>query len=187
VKQGFNLLKAQVEAPTVWTKVYDWVVGTARLVVIAVEIAVVVAFAIRLIVDVQSAKLDEEIKSKETRVSYIRKSGELEKYNRIQTKTKSFEYMWTESQIFSEIYMNINRYLPNNFIEGSVSVDKTRISIAGKATVIEIERLEKNLKNSAILKGVELKNIETQGSSPTELAEFSIIAHIRESEMRVVK
>ena len=100
--RGLNLLKLQVEPPTVWTKLYDWILSTSRVVVIVVELLVVVAFAIRLVVDIQSKFLDREIETKETVMSQWRE--EEARFRKIQDKAKAFENSWILSTAYTEIF-----------------------------------------------------------------------------------
>ncbi|MEI7578641.1 MAG: hypothetical protein WCJ58_01220 [bacterium] len=186
MKQGFNLLKQQVEPPTVWNKVYDWIVGTARLVVIVVEVIVVIAFVVRLIIDVQSADLDKKIQAKENQVTLFKESGSVDKYNRIQNKTKAFNDAWTETPIFSKIYAEINSYMPVSGEDININMDQNEISITGKASVKDIGILEVKFKSSSNLQWTEVNKIETQGSSPDEIADFVITTKLKSPEMRKI-
>jgi len=60
-EQGFNLLKPQKTPPTLWEKIYAWVLGTARIIVIIVEIIVVFSFGARIAVDTIASRLDKEV------------------------------------------------------------------------------------------------------------------------------
>ena len=66
MKKGFNFLKPQIEPPSAWTSIYEWITKTAKAVLIVFEIAVILALVIRIFVDVQAKNIDEQIDTLET-------------------------------------------------------------------------------------------------------------------------
>lgn len=176
-KKGFNLLKEQLDPPTVWSKIYDWIVGTARLIVIVVEIIVVVAFGIRLVVDVQSKDLDEQIATKETNLKLFQDAEA--RFVRIQNKTAAFDTGWTESELYTSIFAEINGFLPEDAIELSVRLDGETFLVTGKASESEVGRMETAFKNSTSFINTELIQIQSQGSSSSSIAEFTLRSNIR--------
>lgn len=182
--KGFNLLKPQLEPPTVWTKIYDWIVGTARLVVIIVELIVVVAFGIRLFVDIQERQLDDDIATKESIIRALQESET--RYIKIQSKTGAFRDGWEETPVYTDVYAEINNYLPVDAVELSVQVQGDRVFASGRASVSEIGKMEASFKDSDTFKDTELVQLESKGSSSSELAEFSLRTNIREINYREV-
>ncbi|HLD03147.1 MAG TPA: PilN domain-containing protein [Candidatus Dojkabacteria bacterium] len=183
-RHGLNLLKLQVEPPTVWTKLYDWIVSTSRIVVIVVELLVVAAFAIRLVVDIQSKFLDREIETKETVMSQWRE--EEARFRKIQDKTKAFETSWILSTAYTEIFVEINKYIPKNSTELSVQIDREVINISGEATNLEVGNLETALKNNNFFQNTEVKQIQSSNSNPQEIAQFSISTKVRNIKSRSI-
>lgn len=175
--KGFNLLKEQIEPQTMWTKIYDWIVGTARIIIIFVEILVVVAFGVRLAIDGRSKKLDQIVEEKERNLGYYEIAQN--RFLTIQDKVSAFELSWNESVIFADIYKEINSYLPQNPQSISIKLTKDSLFISGEAKVNEIGKLESSFKNSTTFKNVELVQIQSQGSSPNSLAEFSLRSELR--------
>jgi len=183
-KRGLNLLKSQVEPPTVWSKLYDWIVSTARIIVMIVELVVVVAFVVRLVVDVQSKRYDEEISDQEAIVGQF-KDAET-RYRKVQDKTKAFEQSWILSAVYTEIFTEINRYVPQNAQELNVQVDKDQIVISGLAPNSAVGQLETSLKNSEKLQGTEVKQIQSTSNNPNELAQFVITTKIKNIKARTM-
>lgn len=182
--KGFNLLRPQVEPPTVWTKLYNYVVNTARVVVILVELVVVVAFVIRIVVDVQSKNLDEEIQTKEAVVKAFQ-SSEFN-YRKIQNKTSAFESIWTSALTFSELYSEISRYIPTDIKEIGVQITDNSVFVSGSAIVSDIGLIEAAFKNSPNFIRQELDQVESEGSTTDVLGNFTLRADIREGKTRTI-
>ena len=180
-KKAFNLLRPQVEPPTVWTKLYDYVVGTARIIVIVVELVVVVAFAIRIVVDVQSKNLDEEIAIKESIIATFAQA-EL-RFREIQDKTRSFETIWTKSEEFSENYAEINNYLPATLAEFTVQITADTVFVTGSATNEDIQRMEESLNNSTRFTK-KIDEITSEGGAGNILATFTIRSDIKKKTFK---
>jgi hypothetical protein len=164
MKKGFNLLKQQAEPPSVWTKIYDWVVGSARIIIIGVEALVIIAFGIRIYVDFQAKELDKEVEVAERIMSNMG-SNEL-KFRNIQLRTASYETIWTNSINYLPLLQHINDLLPSNAqIEDlTIVITKDAITIEGKAPKTQeniIKEYENNLKTrSTFLEAVTLERLE---------------------------
>lgn len=181
---GFNLLKPQLEPPTVWTKIYDWIVGTARLIVIVVEIIVVVAFGIRLILDIQGNKLSEDIENSEATLRAFQSSEA--RYKQTQNKTRAFNISWVEAPVFTDIYVEVNSYIPDDAIELNVQITSSVITISGKASINEIGDMETSFKNSPTFIDSELVQLESSGGSSNQFAEFTLRTKIKSIKLREI-
>ena len=152
MKKGFNLLKPQAEPPSVWSKVYDWVLGSARIVIIVVEVIVLIAFGIRIIIDLQGKDLDQKIAQGEA-VLNVLKDSEL-KFRQIQNKTSAYQSIWNNTKDYTALIENINSLLPVNtsIKDLLISIDQDVISISGiadKSREEDVRLLEENLKNNS--------------------------------------
>ncbi len=182
-KTGFNLLRPQVEPPTVWTKLYDYVVGTARVVVIFIELVVVVAFVWRIIIDVQSKNLDDEIRVKESIISTFAQAER--EFKQIQKKTGAYDVIWTDTRAFTNNYAEINKYLPLSLHEFTIQLNKDNVFITGTANVSEIGTMEDSLNKSETF-SKKIDNITSAGTSGSELASFSLRLNIDTLEYRKI-
>lgn len=151
MKKGFNLLKIQPEPPSVWTKFYDWIVGTARVVIIIVEIIVLVAFGVRVVVDMQAKNIDKQVAQHEA-ILGVMGGGETQ-FRRVQAKTNAYKQIWNNSPDYLDIITRINAVLPvNNTISNlTITIDKQNVLITGtapKSKEEDVKKLEDNLKNN---------------------------------------
>jgi len=146
-----------------WTRVYDWVVGSARVVVIVVELVVVVAFAIRIVVDVQSNNLNEQIDTKEAILQTFQEA-EL-RYLSTQAKTDAYRDLWETSNQYSPIFSEILSYLPTTSQELVVQIStRSGLFVSGSAEVNEIAQMETSFKSSPNFTRQELDSIEGEGA-----------------------
>lgn len=182
-KTGFNLLRPQVEPPTVWSKLYDYVVGTARVVVIFVELVVVVAFVWRIIIDVQSKNLDDEIRVKESIISTFAQAER--EFKQIQKKTGAYDIIWTGTRSFTNNYAEINKYLPLSLHEFTIQLNKDTVYITGTANVSEIQSMEDDLNKSETFTK-KIDNITSAGTSGSALASFSLRLTVDKLEYRKI-
>jgi len=178
LKQGFNFLKPQVEPPSVWTRVYDWVVGTARLILIIFEVAVVIALGIRIVVDIQSKNLDDQIGNVES-ILNVRSAEEI-KYRLLQDKINAFTTAWTTSNSYSSEYAAINKFIPLSATDYTVSIDGMAITITGKANNADIGAMENSLKGASLFTDTKLSTLEV-GSG---LSKFTFVSTIKDVPLK---
>lgn len=176
MKKGFNFLKPQVEAPSQWSTLYDWITGTAKAVLIVFEVAVILALVIRIIVDVQAKSLDQQIETLENIMT--QRTFEEEKYRNIQIKTLGFSTIWTKGLIYSEVFNQINSFMPKSSVKFDIGINKDTISINGKATSAEIDVMEKGLKESPLFKDTKLTVFEKSSTEVSQLSEFTFTTKI---------
>jgi hypothetical protein len=183
-KIGFNLLISQIEPPTLWTKIYDWMVGSARIVMISIELVVIVAFGLRVFLDVESKNLDEEIANKENILRAFQ-SSEV-RFRKIQDHVNAYAKSWEEASVHSSVYAEVNTYLPQNPVEMSVQIDTTTVVVSGTASGKEIAFLENAFKNSSTFRDAQLVKLDIEGTSGDSLGNFTIVAAIRNPEKRQI-
>jgi len=152
LKKGFNLLKIQAEPPSVWTKIYNWVLGTARVVIVTIEVMVLIAFVIRIVVDLRGKELDAQIERGEAVLDVLKASEE--QFRIIQAKTAAYKQIWTNTPDYSDLIENINSLLPVNtsISELTIYIDKEIITISGvaaKRKEEDVRLLESNLKDNS--------------------------------------
>lgn len=135
-----------------WSKVYDWVLGTARIIIIFIEVIVLIAFVIRIVVDLRGKDLDSQIERGEA-VLNVLKTSETQ-FRIIQAKTAAYQNIWTNTPDYSLLLENINSLLPVNtsISELTIYIDKEIITISGiaaKTKEEDVRLLESNLKNNS--------------------------------------
>lgn len=162
-KKGFNLLKTQVEPQTVWTKLYRWTTTTARAIMVLVELVIVVAFGIRVVVDLQFKNLNKDIESQES-IMLIMKESE-QRLRDTQEKVKLYKSIWEDTDYYSNVYIEVIRIVPTSVRDLTFQLNEDELVVKGFADINTVEKIEGDFKNSSLFINTELLNFETQGNS----------------------
>lgn len=176
--QGFNLLKQQPSPPTTWEKIYLWVLGTARVVIIIVEIIVIAAFVIRIVVDTQGSRIEKEIENREMAISGFEESEV--RYRTIQTRTRNYQNLWENSSNISPIMEELNQLFSGDFADLRVSVERDLLTVRGEATIEKISALEKAVKESDSFRNVETFEVTSEDAQNSSRGNFGLRAVIKE-------
>lgn len=158
-------------------------IGTARIIVIFVELIVIGAFVIRVIIDVQAKELDKTIETTEATLGILQASEN--KFRTIQQKAQAFEDIYTGSPTYVEVITEVNKYLPKNAIEINVQIDTNKIAISGLASDSTLGESEAGYKSSSYFDKVELKKFET-GTNTATSGNFIFNMEIKTMEYRVL-
>lgn len=168
-KKGFNLLKTQIEPQTMWTKVYQWTTTTARGIMVIVELIIVLAFGVRVVVDLQFKNLNKDIATREEVIMVLQDSEH--RLRNTQNRVSVHENLYLETYYYSNIYTELKRILPTTVRDLSVLINKDEVVIKGFADTETIARVESEFKKSSFFTKTELLNVETQGQ---QLDSFSL-------------
>ena len=171
---GFNLLQPQEAPPTFWDKAYAWVVGTARVIIIIVEIIVFGAFVTRFVLDTQSKNLDEKIKIQEVRLDAL--ADKEEYFRKVQEKGTQYEEIWKVSSNYTPILKEINSYLPSITSEISMQIRNETLLIRGFGDFNAVSSMELSLKNSNTFDRTEVFEIQNQGGAASSSGRFAVRA-----------
>lgn len=183
MKQGFNFLKPQVEPPSVWTKVYDWVIGTARVILIIAIIAVLGAMVVRIILDVQGNQLDEQVRNLESLMAV--RTQEETKYRNLQSRINSYDSVWTNSNLNAPIIDKVIAILPKSATELTITLNEKSLIISGKASNSDIDVMEKALKIDPAFTQAKLSRLETATEDNVSYVKFSFQADVTAFEKKV--
>ena len=178
MKQGFNLLKPQVEAPSIWTTLYNWVVGTARIVLIITETAVIGALFIRIVIDVQGKDLDEKISNYESIIKV--RSEEESKYLKLQSMTADYRDSYDKNYKFSGQMNEFIKNIPLEFNDVVINFVDNKIVLSGKALNIDIKEMENYLKTSDLYINSQLTSFDIGGG----LSDFNFQTQFKELPTR---
>jgi len=157
--QGFNLLRKQKTPPTAWEKIYSWVLGTARVIVIIVELVVVGSFVIRVIVDTQAKRLDKELESRDKTISSFAKSEN--RFREIQLKSDNYKGLWISSSTYSDMLKELDNQLSANFSNLTINASSEILTVRGAGDVSRISSFEDAIKQSTYFSNVETFEIDT--------------------------
>lgn len=175
--RGFNLLKKQADPPTAWEKIYTWVLGTARIIIIIVEFIVVISFGTRIIVDTQAKQLDKKIEDKQRSLSAF--STQEADYRKTQMKMSNYKAIWQNSSNYSELLREIDNYLNSNFSNLSINITDQVVTIRAEGDVDKISDFENAMKSSDYFINVETFELN-RDSSGDRRANFGLRAVIVE-------
>lgn len=164
-KRIFNLLKPYKPPPSAWDKIYDWLIGKARIVMIVSEIAVAISFVGKVVVDVQAKNLDDVIKEK---------SFELAQYapviepnlRGIQQKAATYATVWERSAAYNDVLKEVFSYIPNQAADLTVRITDDDLTITGGDSLEALSQIEAKMKESSTFISSETKiNLNSEGSS----------------------
>ena len=185
MKQGFNLLKPQVEAPNIWTSLYAYITNTARIILIITESAVILALVIRVIVDVQGKDLDGKIKTYESMLTL--REPEESKYNILQDKIQTYQAGYESLPAYSNIIKAITDNIPKEFTDTFITVQKDVITISGESQEVYIQKMEEFLKNSDLFIDSKLSTLVIDEKvSTNKVAKFTFTTKIKKTELRIL-
>jgi len=122
-------------------------------VIVTAEVAVLVAFGIRLVIDLQSKDLDSKISQEETVLAVLNQSENDARV--VQSKTATYKMIWNNIPDYSVVMKSIDGLLPSNTpIKGlAISINGSSLTISGtanKSNEADIQALETNLKSNSI-------------------------------------
>ncbi len=175
--QGFNLLKQQPAPPTTWEKIYIWILGTARVIIIIVELIVIGAFVTRVVVDTQGRRIEKDIENRERTISGFEES--IVRYRIIQTRTKNYKSIWENSSNKAPVMAELNSLLAADFADLRVSIEGDLLTIRGGGTIERISVLEKAVKESDSFMNVEAFEITTEEDDIISRGSFGLRAIIK--------
>lgn len=163
--KGFNLLRKQAAPPTAWEKIYAWVLGTARVIVIIVEFVVIVSFVARIVVDTQAKQLEKGIESKQDLFEGFATSEQ--RYREIQLKSENYQSLWTRSSNYGDPLKEVTKLFSGNFNDLQITISADTLTIRVEGDVDRIAEIETQIKKSSVFKNVETFEIDTTEGGDT--------------------
>src|SRR5690606_9013517 len=119
--QIFNLLKPYAPPLSAWDKVYNWILGRARIVMIVAEIVVAIAFVGKVIVDVDAKNLQEQIDIKDFELRQYATTIE-PVIRKVQAKSNLYAELWNTSTSFAPVLREAHRHIPLQTQELSITL-----------------------------------------------------------------
>ena len=155
-----NLLPKDKFAESPLGRVLAWLLTTFRIMVIAVEMIVTLAFFSRFWLDARNGDLEDEIKQKRAQISAF---APFEKqFRAVQERLKIFQALANEGKYFSGNLNLISSYLPPDVFVTSITVNANQVSIAGiSPSEQSIAQFIVNLEGSSNIENVYLTQVDT--------------------------
>jgi hypothetical protein len=145
-KTFFNLLKPIERPKTLWDKVYDWVVGKARVVVLVAELVIAIAFVSKVVVDTQAKNKTKAIERLGTEIQFY--SAKEAEFRKVQKKVNDYLKLWDKTSNAAAILTEVYSYIPNPGDEISIKVENDTVSIYGYDSLDSLGSLEAAMKGS---------------------------------------
>ncbi len=176
----FNLLKP-VEAPkTVWDKIYDWILGRARIVILITELFIAVAFVGKVIEDTNAKNMDKQIENLKLELSIYSNDKE-PAFREIHRKEGQYNLLWTSSSGYVNVLKEIYSFIPNAGADITVKFDSGKVSILGFDDLTFLQQIEQSLKTSSTFSAVAVNTLSiTQQESDKSQGKFVLVATIND-------
>ena len=165
-KRIFNLLKPVQPPQTVWDKIYFWIVGKARLVIIFAELLIAIAFVSKVVVDTNAKNKTEVVQGLFTEANFYSREKESE-YRKIIGKDENYQKIWSQSSSMTPIIDEILNYIPNPASEITINIEQDRVSILGKIDLQTLELIEQSIESSPTFETafIDTLSIESQDAN----------------------
>ncbi len=163
-KRIFNLLKPYKPPPTSWDRIYDWLLGKARLVMVIAEIAVALAFIGKVVVDVQAKALDDQIKTKDFELQQFASAIE-PNIRTIQQKSQTYSKTWDSASAYSDVLKEIDSYIPNTGSDLNIHFSGSTVTIRGDDTLGTLSLIEKSMRASKTFSAVSVPSLSSDNSA----------------------
>ena len=155
-----NLLPQEEFAGTTFGRTLRWAMGSFRIIVIATEMIVMLAFLSRFWLDARNADLNDLIKQK---AAVLSASADFEKeFKDTQKKLTIFDALAVEEGAPSSLLGTITTLMPTDILLLSYAFSGEAIQIRGTSqNEISIAQFMVNLENSESFDKVTLNNLDT--------------------------
>jgi len=160
-RRTFNLLKPLAPPKSVWDKVYDWILGKARVVILITEILIALAFFAKVVQDTDAKNKEDEIARLTAELRFYADTLE-PKFRLIERKDQNYVNIWNLTPKYSEVLAEIYSYIPNAASEINVRIEGARVTIFGTEDLSTLQVLEAALKSSGTFSAAVIENLSLQ-------------------------
>lgn len=171
-KRSFNLLFAQNRQLDGWDKLYVWLSGTCRIIIILTLLFILFSFGYRFFLERSLNDLKDNLDTVSFRLkSYETRQTEIA---RVQSEIITYNESWKQ---FSNLSSNIDALLtiiPKDITDMNFSTSLVGITITGTGPRSKISQIENNFKNSSLFINVVLSSL-TQAKSTGTTSTDSIL------------
>lgn len=172
--QSFNLLKAARPNIPMSEKIFAWISGTCKVLILFTLLIVIVTFSIRIFID-REVHDQREIIKKNTNLLKIY-SNEERNIRFLQTNIQNYETLKKDT-VTSSKYLDYFMTFKSNFVNYTLNLDEKQFTIGLKGTKDSINNLETSLKNSDLFQNVQVVSLET--SNTDQLQNSNITGDIK--------
>ncbi|MCA9386463.1 hypothetical protein KC669_00345 [Candidatus Dojkabacteria bacterium] len=155
----FNLLKPISEPKSAWDKIYDWIIGKARIVLLSTEIIMVLIFFVKVVVDnIEKNKLNEFDKTQQELLNL--ESQHEEEFRQIQARVIDYQNIWQNSNMIFPIYNEVLGYIDSPSSQFSLNISSAgTITIEGYEDLDRLRSIENKMKASDSFNSVTINTL----------------------------
>lgn len=145
---SINLLTASIQPQGRWDRIYSWTVNTAKYIIIAVEIVVLIAIGVRFYLDGQINDLDREITSQKELLQSRQQDDSKVRF--LAQSLDSIASMESNEYSLAIYYKKILDLIPSSVEVTTISIDALNgVSITGRINGYDkLLLLENNVANA---------------------------------------
>ncbi len=147
VKRIFNLLRPIDPPKTAWDKVYEWLLGKAKIVIIVSQVIIALAFFAKIVVDTTAKRKEKEIAELENQLLFYQAQYE-PGFRKLQLKDTEYAKLWNQSSSYASIVQEVYSYLENPNAEITVTIRGNEVRIFGNDDLGYLDSLELSMKSS---------------------------------------
>jgi len=145
--RSLDLLQPSEKPMSSWDRIYYWVFNVGRYIIIAIELIVLILFAMRFSLDRKNADLDDELAVKMNMLDSQRETEQ--KVRRVQTTLVNFSEMLEDQQVLSGRYQQIMSDIPSSIPWEDFGLTRERVSFEGTApSYQDLESFERILREN---------------------------------------
>jgi len=160
-QRTFNLLKPVEPPPTIWDKIYSWILVNARIVILITELLIAFTFMGKVIEDTAAKNKDKEIQNDKAELAFYSTDKE-PIFRNIQTKNQKYNIIWSNSTSYTNVLKEIYSYITNPGSEITIRITKSKVSIFGYEDLGSLKDLEAAMKSSPTFNSVFVDNLSLQ-------------------------
>ncbi|MCA9381676.1 hypothetical protein KC678_05400 [Candidatus Dojkabacteria bacterium] len=175
----FNLLKPIESPKSAWDKIYDWIIGKARIVLLSAEIVMVVIFFAKVVVDnIEKNKLEEFDTVQQELVNL--ESQYEEEFRQVQARVIDYQNLWQNSSNIFPIYNEVISYIDNPSSQFSLSISSSgTVTIEGYEQLVRLKKIETLMKASDSFDNVTINTLSLEQSDVVdEKGRYSLTGQI---------
>ncbi|MEI6462930.1 MAG: hypothetical protein WCO33_04690 [bacterium] len=167
-KRSFNLLFAQNRQLDSWDRLYVWLSGTCRIIIILALLIILLSFGYRFILERNLNDLKDSLDTVSFRLkSYEKRQSEIAQ---VQAEIVSYNTVWKQFSNFATNIDDVIALVPKNISDMSFSTSLVGIQLSGTGARSIIAQIENSYKNSPLYINVVLSNLSQskKNSSSTD-------------------
>ncbi|MDQ6985571.1 MAG: hypothetical protein Q9M91_02060 [Candidatus Dojkabacteria bacterium] len=144
----FNLLKPIEQPLTSWDRVYEWLIGRAKIIIMVTQAVIAITFFAKVALDTIAKSKDDQIEELNNQIILYTTERE-PRYRLIQNKEVNYRNMWSSSRKVAPVLRELYSYIPNIGTDVVISIIGNIVSISTDDSRANLDSLETAIKSSA--------------------------------------